>query len=105
MIKNNWNGFNVLHTSAARVGGLELGFVPPMGGMNTKQILNAAVLGDIEAVYLLGADELDTSKFVDTFVIYQGHHGDSGASIADVAGESPLLRSKIGGLALLARGN
>lgn len=34
--------------------------------------------GEIEVVYLLGADEIDTSKLENTFVIYQGHHGDKG---------------------------
>lgn len=40
--------------------------------------------GEIEVVYLLGADEIDTSKLENTFVIYQGHHGDKGAHVADV---------------------
>jgi len=35
-------------------------------------------------VYLLGADEIDVKKLKDTFVIYQGHHGDKSAHIADV---------------------
>ena len=34
--------------------------------------------------YLLGADELDFSKFKNTFVIYQGHHGDKAAHAADI---------------------
>ncbi len=29
-----WNGFGVLHTAAARVGGLDLGFVPGEGGLD-----------------------------------------------------------------------
>ena len=32
MVADGWNGFNVLHTAAARVGGLDLGFVPGEGG-------------------------------------------------------------------------
>jgi len=79
-IQEDWNGFNVLHTAAARVGGLELGFVPSQDGMNTQAILN----GDAEVVYLLGADEIDTSKLANSFVIYQGHTGDVGAQCADV---------------------
>ena len=35
-------------------------------------------------VWLLGADELDMSALSDSFVIYQGHHGDAGAQCADV---------------------
>lgn len=84
MISDGWNGFNVLHTAAARVGGLDLGFVPGDGGMSTEAILNAAANGAVEVVYLLGADEIDTAKLDKAFVIYQGHHGDAGAHAADV---------------------
>src|SRR5437588_6294536 len=31
-IKDGWNGFSVLHTAAARVGALDIGFVPGAGG-------------------------------------------------------------------------
>ncbi|NQW00176.1 MAG: NADH-quinone oxidoreductase subunit G, partial [Rhodospirillales bacterium] len=81
---DNWNGFNVLHTAAARVGGLDLGFVPGAGGRDVSGILEAAQSGDIKAVYLLDADEIDTAKLQNAFVIYQGHHGDAGAHCADV---------------------
>ena len=40
--------------------------------------------GDIEAVYLLGADEFDMARLGGAFVVYQGHHGDAGAHRADV---------------------
>ena len=84
LIKDGWNGFNVLHTAAARVGGLDIGFVPGAGGKDTRGILAGASSGEIEAVYLLGADEIDTAKLGKAFVIYQGHHGDRGAHRADV---------------------
>jgi NADH-quinone oxidoreductase subunit G len=70
-----WNPFNVLHTAASRVAGLDLGFVPETGGMD---------LGAMEVVYLLGADELDMARLGSAFVVYQGSHGDAGASRADV---------------------
>ena len=54
------------------------------GGLTTDQILDAAQQEAIETVYLLGADELDTSKLKNAFVIYQGSHGDNGAHVADV---------------------
>ncbi len=47
-------------------------------------ILSGAEKGEIEIVYLLGADEIDPSKLGKAFVIYQGHHGDAGAHRADV---------------------
>jgi len=79
-----WNGFNVLHTAAARVGGMDLGFVPGTGGLDTEGILSGAGDGSIEMVFLLGADETDMARLGDAFVVYQGHHGDAGAHRADV---------------------
>ncbi len=84
LVRDNWNGFNVLHLAAARVGGIEVGFLPQVGGRDTKGILGGAVAGDIEVIYLLGADEVDASRLGKAFVIYQGHHGDRGAHRADV---------------------
>ncbi|MEM9684712.1 MAG: NADH-quinone oxidoreductase subunit NuoG, partial [Pseudomonadota bacterium] len=84
MVADGWNGFNVLHTAAARVGGLDIGFVPGDGGKDTAGILDAAASGDMEVVYLLGADEIDAAELEKSFVIYQGHHGDAGAHVADV---------------------
>ncbi len=75
-----WNGFNVLHTAAARVAGLDLGFVPGKGGKDITGILGP----DMEFVYLLGADESDLSRLGSAFVVYQGSHGDKGAERADV---------------------
>lgn len=81
MIRADWNGFNVLHRAAARVGGLDLGFVPQEGGQSASQML----AGGVDALWLLGADEIDAAKIpANTFVIYQGHHGDRGAARADV---------------------
>ena len=76
-----WHGFNVLHTAAARVGALDLGFVPGADGKSMAQMLDSGV----DVLWLLGADEFDTARIGDrTFVIYQGHHGDAGAARADV---------------------
>ncbi|MFV0297645.1 MAG: molybdopterin-dependent oxidoreductase, partial [Hyphomicrobiaceae bacterium] len=75
-----WNTFNVLHHAASRVAGLDLGFLPAKGGRD----LAAMLKGDMEVVYLLGADDFDVSKLGNAFVIYQGTHGDAGAHRADV---------------------
>ena len=83
-MRDGWNGFNLLHTAAARVGGLDLGFVPGPGGRDINAILAGCQDGSIEVVYLLGADEIDAGKLGRAFVIYQGHHGDRGAHRADV---------------------
>ena len=84
IVRDDWNGFNVLHTAAARVGGLDLGFVPGTDGRDVAGIVAGAGAGDIELVYLLGADEIDMSALGEAFVVYQGHHGDAGAHRADV---------------------
>jgi len=84
LVREDWNGFNVLHTAASRVAGLDMGFVPSEGAKGTQAILDGAASGDIETVFLMGADEVDTSKLKNAFVIYQGHHGDNGAHVADV---------------------
>jgi len=83
-VKPGWNGFNVLHAAAARVAGLDLGFVPGKGGRDVEAIIEAAGKGDVEIVYLLGADEIDMERLGNAFVIYQGSHGDRGAHRADV---------------------
>lgn len=79
-----WNGFNVLHTAAARVAGLDLSFTPGPGGHDLAGMQSAAEAGNLDVVYLLGADELDMRRLGSAFVIYQGHHGDAGANRADV---------------------
>ena len=76
-----WNGFNVLHTAGGRVGALDLGFVPGPSG----KALDAMLDGGVDLLWLLGADEFDTARIgAETFVVYQGHHGDRGAARADV---------------------
>jgi NADH-quinone oxidoreductase subunit G len=84
MVSQEWNGFNVLHTAASRVAGLDLGLLPGEGGKDVANILTGVEGGDIEFVYLLGADEIDTSRLARAFVVYQGSHGDAGAHAADV---------------------
>ncbi len=97
MIREDWNGFNVLQHAAARVGGLDLGFVPQgQYAMGTRSILAAAQGGRLDALYLLGADEIDRTHLGKTFVIYQGHHGDHGAERADVLLPSAAYTEKDG---------
>ena len=83
-IKPGWNGFNILHHAAARVGGLDMGFVPDDGGLDVEGMLDAASAGKLDVVYLLGADEIDMERLGNAFVIYQGSHGEQGAHRADV---------------------
>jgi len=84
MVRPDWNGFNVLHTAGARVAALDLGFVSQGGGHDLAGILAGCRSGEIEVLYLLGADEVDLADTGSAFVVYQGHHGDRGAARADV---------------------
>src|ERR1700712_1900790 len=79
VMKEGWNGFNILHTAAGRVGALEVCALPGEGGKTTAQMLE----GDLDVVFLAGADEIDMSKLAKAFVIYLGSHGDAGAARAD----------------------
>jgi NADH-quinone oxidoreductase subunit G len=77
LIKDGWNGYNVLHFSASRMAGLILGYAQPGG------------LADLEAakpevVILLGADEMAADRLDGAYKIYIGHHGDKGAKQADL---------------------
>jgi NADH-quinone oxidoreductase subunit G len=58
--------------------------VPGEGGRDVAGILAGAQSREIEAVFLLAADEIDMSKLGKAFVVYIGHHGDAGAHRADV---------------------
>ncbi|GAB7353421.1 hypothetical protein MBLNU459_g3892t1 [Dothideomycetes sp. NU459] len=71
-----WNGYNVLQRTAARTAAYEVGWT-------VSNPATAAVTPKL--VWLLGADEVTAEDIPkDAFVIYQGHHGDRGAQLADV---------------------
>ena len=78
-VRDGWNGYSVLHSTASRVGALDLGFVPGEGGRAAGEMAKA---GALDVVFLLGADEVDVAP--GAFVVYIGTHGDRGAHRADV---------------------
>jgi NADH-quinone oxidoreductase subunit G len=78
VVKESWNGWNVLHNAAARVGGFDLGFLPGVGGKDAPAMLKDG----LDALLLLGFDEIDAPKR--GTVIYIGSHGDRGAHRADI---------------------
>ncbi|HWV43987.1 NADH-quinone oxidoreductase subunit NuoG [Pseudorhodoplanes sp.] len=78
-VKDDWNGFCVLHTAASRVGALEIGFVPGEGALDAAAMAKA---GALDVLFLLGADEIEVPP--GAFVVYIGTHGDNGAHRADV---------------------
>ncbi|KAK4536233.1 hypothetical protein CDCA_CDCA07G2258 [Cyanidium caldarium] len=87
----SWNGLNVLHAAANTVGALDLGFDETLRGSRwvdaaTTQTPGARPWHRAKLLFLLGADDVDGLEQLpeDCFVVYQGHHGDYGASIADL---------------------
>src|SRR5690606_2382671 len=72
--------WNVLHSAASRVGGLDMGFTPREGGKAAGEMVQK---GAADVLFLLGADEIDLSAS-DAFAVYLGTHGDAGAHRADV---------------------
>ncbi len=84
VVNKQWNGFNVLHTAASRVAGLDMGFLPGKLGLDVHSMYKAAEAGGLDLVWLLGADEADLPRLKNAFIVYQGHHGDKGAHNADV---------------------
>lgn len=68
-----WNGVNILHSEASRVGALDLGIAPKKSEKKAK------------LVFLLGSDNFRNEEIPeDAFVIYLGHTGDEGAYYADL---------------------
>ncbi|MEO9462930.1 MAG: NADH-quinone oxidoreductase subunit NuoG [Marinomonas sp.] len=77
VVTKDWNGFNVLHFSAARMGGLMLGYAQKNGMADITTTKPKVLLA-------LGADEMDFEPFADSLKVYIGHHGDKGAHSADI---------------------
>ncbi|MEW4466686.1 NADH-quinone oxidoreductase subunit NuoG [Parasphingorhabdus sp. JC815] len=77
LIRDGWNGFNVLHIGASRTGGLMLGYAYDGG-------IKAIAAKKPKLLFSLGADEMDYEPFEKSFKVYIGHHGDAGAHAADV---------------------
>ncbi len=85
IVRDDWNGINILHNHASMVGSLDIGFIYGKDGDGTAKILQMTKSGKVKMLYLLGADDFDISGIgEDCFVVYQGHHGDVAASRADV---------------------
>jgi NADH-quinone oxidoreductase subunit G len=84
VVKDGWNGFNILHTAAGRVGALDVCALPGDGGLKANEMIAAASKGDMDVMFLAGADEINTEALGKSFVVYMGTHGDAGAHRADV---------------------
>jgi len=89
LVRDGWNGFNVLHMAAARMGGLMLGYAQQGGIADLVKAKPKLVLS-------LGADEVDYTKFAGSIVVYVGHHGDKGAHAADIILPAAAFSEKAG---------
>ncbi|KAI0827351.1 NADH-ubiquinone oxidoreductase [Trametes gibbosa] len=75
LVTPEWNGFSVLQRVASRAAAYDIGFVPSKKASTAKP----------KFLYLLNADDVNPKDIPqDAFVVYQGHHGDLGAQLADV---------------------
>ncbi|HQS71522.1 MAG TPA: NADH-quinone oxidoreductase subunit NuoG [Novosphingobium sp.] len=77
LVREGWNGFNVIHMAASRMGGLMLGYAQPGG-------IADLVAAKPKMVISLGADEVDFTQFAGSMIVHIGHHGDKAAHAADV---------------------
>jgi NADH-quinone oxidoreductase subunit G len=89
LVKDGWNGFNVVHLAAARMGALMLGFATQGG-------INAVAAAEPKLLFLMGADDVDPAKFAKSFKVYIGHHGDKGAQAADIVLPGAAYTEKAG---------
>ncbi|KAI9219749.1 putative NADH dehydrogenase 78K chain precursor [Blastocladiella britannica] len=75
LVQPEWNGVAILHRAASHVAALDAGYTGH----------DAATVKSAKFVYLLNADNLPAAEVAtDAFVVYQGHHGDAGAALANV---------------------
>lgn len=81
-VYDGWDGLCVLHQGANTVGNLDIGFDDKYAGLRA---LDAGTWSKTKVLFLMGADDIDNIDVPDDcFVVYQGHHGDRGAAIANV---------------------
>ena len=65
VVKEDWNGYNILHDAASRVAALDLGFLPSARAQSAVKP---------KFVYLLGSDDYAEGDVPeDAFVVYQVH--------------------------------
>jgi NADH-quinone oxidoreductase subunit G len=78
-VKDGWNGFAVLQSTASKVGALDISFAPGEGALSLADMTKP---GALDVLFSLGAD--DAAVADGTFLVYIGTHGDRGAHRADV---------------------
>lgn len=89
LVRDGWNGFNVVHMAAARMGGLMLGY-------GQKGGIADLIAAKPKMLISLGADEVDFTAFADSMIVHIGHHGDKAAHAADLILPSAAYTEKDG---------
>lgn len=85
LIREDWNGYNMLHTAAGRVGCLDVGFYNKKDWGGAQSIINSCQSGKIKVLICLGCDEVERiDSLKDTYIIYLGTHGDILAPKANI---------------------
>ena len=91
---NSFNPLNILHQNISRVGALDLGFFNSSFDFSFEKKLQEKIQENKPVVFLLGQDEIKMEILKNAFVVYLGHHGDKGASIADIILPAPAYTEK-----------
>ena len=94
VINDNFNGLSILQQNISRVGALDLGFYNKKFNNNFQTKIKEEIEENKPVVFLLGLDDIDMSILKDAFVVYLGHHGDSGAHVADIILPAPAFPEK-----------
>ncbi len=92
--KQDFNPLNILYQDISRIGALDLGYYNSKFDYNFEDQLKKLLNKTKPVVFLLGQDELNSDLFKDCYVVYIGHHGEQGASMADIILPSPAYTEK-----------
>ncbi|WPX98133.1 NADH-quinone oxidoreductase subunit NuoG [Candidatus Fokinia crypta] len=99
LIRDDWNGFNVLNTKPSRVGALDLDFTANFRGrfsdIGEMESDVDVMLRKSNVLLLFGADDINIDAISDdVFVVYIGHHADKVIRRADLVLPSPAYSEK-----------
>lgn len=94
IIRDDWNGFNILHNHASTVGALDIGFCKTDSSLSAVEMAENITKGDMDILFLLAADEVTIPPEHKGLVVYIGHHGDRLANIADIILPSAAFTEK-----------
>ncbi|MDX1924022.1 MAG: NADH-quinone oxidoreductase subunit NuoG [Rickettsiaceae bacterium] len=89
VVKDGWNGFNILHNHASTVGALDIGFSKSSRSLDAKTMVKNFYKGELDLLILLGSDEIEIPGNIKGeknlgIIVYIGHHGDINAGKADI---------------------